>query len=63
MKYKNWPEDKKVSKKYQEVIDGWVMPEEVAAFFPGEELLFGGAIFYLHDGMWWDLMKHEYTEN
>jgi hypothetical protein len=46
-----------------EEIDGWAMPEEVAAFFPGAECLFGAPIFYLHDGMWWDLNKHCYTEN
>ena len=62
MKYKNWPEGKKVPK-YMEVVEGYVMPEDVEPFFPGEDNLFGGAIFYLHDGMWWDLIKHEYTEN
>ena len=60
--YKNWPEQKPIPK-YMEVVEGWVMPEEVEPFFPGNELLFGNPIFYTHDGMWYDLKHHCYTEN
>ena len=62
MKYRNWPENKKIPE-YMEVIEGYVMPEDVEPFFPGHDLLFGSWIFYLHDGMWWDLKNHCYTEN
>ena len=60
--YKNWPGDKEIPDGW-DVVDGWVMPEDVEAFFPGEENLFGSAIVYLHDDIWWDLMEHCYTEN
>lgn len=60
--YKNWS-DKKVPKGWV-VVDGWVMPDEVEAFFPGQEFMdIWNPIFYLHDGMWWDLKTHSYTEN
>ena len=62
MKYRNWPEDKKIPK-YYEVVEGYVMPEEVEPFFPGHDLLGGSWLFYLHDDMWWDLKNHKYTEN
>lgn len=60
--YKNWPDDEELPEDW-EVIDGWAMPEDVAAFFPGDENLYGSPIFYLHDDMWWDLENNCYTEN
>ena len=61
MKYKNWKEGKKVPKSY-EVVDGWVMPDWIAPFFPGDDMLGPGSIFYITDGDYWDLEKNSFAD-
>lgn len=56
-KYKNWPEDKPLPAG-AEVIEGWVMPEDVAIFYPGDKNLFGTGIFYTISNSGWDLNNH-----
>ena len=56
----NWPDDKPIPE-YMEIVDGWVMPEDVAPFFPGREFLCSGC-FYTIEDMYWNLYKHSYDD-
>lgn len=58
---RNWPVGKPIPS-YMEIIEGWVMPDHIAPFFPGNEFLSSGC-FYTVEDMYWNLYKNDYEND
>ena len=66
VKFKNWPQDKRIPRGMIVKPSGWVIPDEVDAFLPSDDYLDtlqpGWDVIYLMDGTGYSLFKHEYVE-